>query len=71
MPTVWAPSSRAVCLPPAVREAGKQNAEGLSAKLTEGVKERRRFRAAVCERFNYSAGMKSGSSPVATTMPEM
>ena len=27
--------------------------------------------AAACERFNYSAGMKSGSSPVATTMPEM
>ena len=32
-----APSSRAWSLPPAVREAGKRNAEGLSAKLTEGV----------------------------------
>ena len=32
-----APSSRACSLPPAVRETGMRNAEGLSAKLTEGV----------------------------------
>ena len=36
-----APSSRAWSLPPAVREAGKRNAEGLAAKLTEGVRRAR------------------------------
>ena len=34
-----APALRAQSLPLAVRETGKRNAEGLSAKLTEGVRE--------------------------------
>ncbi len=36
-------------MPPAVREAGKRNAEGLSAKLTEGV--RRAMRARVLRKI--------------------
>ena len=46
-----APSSRAWSLLPVAREAGKRNAEGLSAKLTEGV--RRASRARVLRKISY------------------
>ena len=41
-------------MPPAVLETGKRNAEGLSAKLTEGVKETMRplYREAIKEAGN-------------------
>ena len=50
-------SKRAWSLPPAVRETGKQHAEGLSAKLTEGV-------TAFSQAFRrFSSGRPSRAAP--------